>query len=59
MHWLDRCSKICIVGIYLSGTLESERMGDNLKLSDEVLDLFCCFVYSIITLVIFMNERLC
>jgi len=30
MHWLDGCSRMCDVGGYFSGTLEGERMGDNL-----------------------------
>ena len=29
MHWLDGCSRICVLGGYFSGTLESGRMGDN------------------------------
>jgi len=40
MHWLDSCSRICVVGGYISGTLESGWMGDNLVLFGEVLGLF-------------------
>jgi len=51
MHWLDGCSRICIVGGYFSGTLEGGWMGDNLEFFGEVLGLFlvfCLFYYYII-----------
>jgi len=51
MHWLDCSSRICIVGGYLSGTLEGGQMGDNLEFFGEVLGLFlvfCIFYYYII-----------
>jgi len=59
MHWLDGCSRICVVGGYFSGTLEGGRMGDNLELFGDVLVSFWCFVYFIITSFIFMHEGLC
>jgi len=31
MHWLDSCSRICVVGGHFSSTLESGWMGDNLE----------------------------
>jgi len=37
IHWLDGCSRICVVGGYVSGTLEGGRMGDNFE--------FCLFYY--------------
>jgi hypothetical protein len=46
MHWLDDCSRICVVGGYFSDTLEGEQMGDNLEFFCEVLGLllvFCLF----------------
>jgi len=46
MHWLDGCLMICVVGGYLSGTLEGGRMGDNLEFFWEVLGpylVFCLF----------------
>ena len=49
MHWLDGCLRIGIVEGNVSGTLESERMGDDLEFFGEVLGLFWCFVYFIIT----------
>ena len=51
MHWLDSCSRICIVGGDFSGSLEGGRMGDNLEFFGEVLGLFlgfCLFYYYII-----------
>jgi len=51
IHWLDGCLRICVVGGYLSGTLEGGRMGDNLEFFGEVLGLFlvfCLFYYYII-----------
>jgi len=36
MHWLDGCSRIWVVGGYLSGTLEGGRMGDNLKYYSQI-----------------------
>ena len=43
MHWLDGCSRICIVGGYISETLEGGRMGDNLELFGCVLCVFLVF----------------
>jgi hypothetical protein len=43
MHWLDGCSRICVVGVYFSGTLEGGRKGDNLEFFGEVLSLFLVF----------------
>jgi len=51
MHWLDGCSRICVVGVYFSGTLEGGQMGNNLEFFGEVLGLFlvfCFFYYYII-----------
>ena len=51
MHWLDGCSRICVVGGYHSGTLEGGRMYDNLEFFGEVFSLFsvlCVFHHSII-----------
>jgi len=59
MHWLDGCSKISVLGGYISGTLEGGKMGDNLEFFVEVLGLFlvfCLFYYSIGHV---MHERLC
>ena len=39
MDWLDGCSEICVVGGYISGTLEGKRMCDNLEFFGEVLGL--------------------
>jgi hypothetical protein len=50
-YWLDSCSRICVVGVYFSGTLEGGRKGDNLEFFGEVLSLFlvfCLFYYYII-----------
>jgi len=58
MHSLDGCSRICVEGGHYSGCLEGGRMGDNLEFFDEVLGLFWCFVYFIITLFIFIHEGL-
>jgi len=48
MHWLDSCSRIGIVGGYLSGTLESGWIGETLGIFGEVLYLFlvCCILYN-------------
>jgi len=43
MHWLDSCLTICVMGGYLSGTLQGGRMGDNLEFFGEVLGLFLVF----------------
>jgi len=59
MHWLDGCSRICVVGGYFSGTLEGGRMGDNLEFSGEVLGLFLVFCLFYFTSFIFMHEGLC
>ena len=59
MHWLDSCSKICIVGGYFSGTLERGQMGDNLEFLVRFWVAFRCFVYLINTSVIFMHEGMC
>jgi len=51
MHWLDSCWRICVVGGYLSGTLEGGRMGHNLEFFGEDMSLFlvfCLFYYYII-----------
>ena len=42
-HWLDGCSRICIVGWDCSGTFEGGRMVDNLEFFREVLGLFLVF----------------
>jgi len=59
MHQLDGWSRICRVGGYFSCTLEGGRMGDNLECFERFWVSFWCFVYFIITLVIFMHEGLC
>jgi hypothetical protein len=46
------------VGEYFPGTLEDGQMCDNLEIFGEVLGLFWCFVYLIITSVILMNAGL-
>jgi len=43
MHWLDSCSRLCVVGGYFPGTLEGGRMGDNLEFFGEVWGLFLVF----------------
>jgi hypothetical protein len=43
MHWLDSCSRICLVGGYFSGTLEGGQMRDNLEFFGEVLGLFLVY----------------
>jgi len=43
MHWLDGCSRIFVVGGYISGTLVGGRMGDSLEFFGEVLGLFFVF----------------
>jgi hypothetical protein len=51
MHWLDGCSRICIVGGYFSGTMEGGQMGDNIECFGEILGLFleiCLFYYYVI-----------
>jgi len=42
-HWLDGCSKICVVGGYSSGTLEGGRMGDGLHFFSKGLGLVLVF----------------
>jgi len=59
MHWLDGCSRICIVGGYFSGTLEGGQMGDNLEFLVRFWVSFWCSVYFIITWFIFMHEGRC
>jgi hypothetical protein len=58
MHWIDCCSRICIVGGYFSGTLEGGQMGDNLEFLVRFWVSFWCYVYLIITSFIFMHEGL-
>jgi len=58
MYQLDGWARISIVGGYVSGTVEGGCMGDNLTLFGEVLGLFGCFVYIIITSFIFMLKGL-
>jgi len=51
LHWVDGCSRICVVGGDLSDTLEGGWMGDNLEFFGELLGLFlvfCLFSYYII-----------
>jgi len=43
MHWQEGCSTLRFVGGYLSGTLESGWMGDNLEFFGEVLGIFMEF----------------
>jgi len=59
MHWLDGCSRICIVGGYFSCTLEGWQMRDNLEFFGEVLGHFLVFLIFFITSFIFMHEGLC
>ena len=40
MHWLERYSRIHVVSWYLSGTLESGQMCDNVEIFGLVLGLF-------------------
>ena len=50
MHWLDGCSRICVVGGYFSSTLNGGWIGDNLEFFGEVLGVFlvfCLFYYNI------------
>jgi len=50
MHWLDGCSRLCVVGGNFSGTLNCGQMGDNWEFFGEVLGLFllfCLFYYYI------------
>jgi hypothetical protein len=51
MHWVDGCSRICVVGGYCYGNSEYGQMGDNLYSFGEVFGLFlvfCLFHYYII-----------
>jgi len=43
MHWLDGCSRICVVGGNFAGTLEGGQIGDNLEFFGEVLSHFLVF----------------
>jgi len=59
MHWLNGCSRICIVGGYFLALWRVDRWVIIWSLLMMLWVSFWCFVYFIITSFIFMHEGLC
>jgi len=59
MHWLDGFSRICIVGGYFLALWKMDAWVIIWTFLERFRVSVCCFVYFIISSVIFMYEELC
>jgi hypothetical protein len=59
MHWLDGCSRICVVGGYFLALWRVDRWVIIWSFLVRFWVSLWCFVYFIITSFIFMHEGLC